>query len=192
MSIEVVNAFTSGNNISYLRDEILKYDIPDDAKESILDTLTEDIFDFQNHAMVEDSGQYLRHSSNVKIELDRLNKAFINDRISFAKNFNMYASAYEQYANQMFIDDSLQPGAYKHLNDPLTEEPIRVFRYQDKYDPDRSSIPRWQVHKRGLPDHTNDEVRESYVSQIRSGSNENKVDHINNLSVDLKPKWYDI
>ena len=144
MSIEVVNLFTSSNNINYLSDEISKRVKDNRIKEAVLDSLTEAIFDFQSHAMVEDSGQRLRHSTNTKMELDRLNKAFIQDRLSFAKNFNMYADAREYYADQMFIDDSLRPGPYGHFNDCQhdceCEKCKRLFRYQDRNNLNRSSF----------------------------------------------------
>lgn len=200
MSIEVVNLFTSSNNISFLYDEISNQIKDDKIKEAVLDTLTEAIFDFQSHAMIEDSGQMLRHSTNTKKEITRLNNAFIEDRLAFAKNFNMYASAEEQYADQMFINDSLKPGAYTHLNDceHKTEcecnKCLRLFRYQDKYDMNRSKVPIWQVLHRGHTDYDNiDELRNSEVSQIRKASDEVITNHLKTIPVDCKlPKWIDI
>lgn len=200
MSIEVVNLFTSSNNINYLSDELSKNIKDSKIKDAVLDSLTEAVFDFQSHAMVEDSGQRLRHSTNTKIELDRLNKAFIQDRLAFAKNFNMYAEAQEYYADQMFIDDSLRPGPYGHFND-IEHNPDcdcskckRVFRYQDKFDSNRSSIPIWQVNSRGHTDYyNNDELRNSEISQVRRTIDAVTVDHINTIAVECKrPKWIDI
>lgn len=200
MSIEVVNLFTSSNNISYLIDEISKNIKDNKIKEAVLDSLTESVFDFQSHAMIEDSGQRLRHSTNTKLELQRLNKAFIEDRLAFAKNFNLYADAKEYYADQMFIDDSLRPGPYNHFNDVdhnsdcECDQCKRVFRYQDKHDPNRSSIPIWQINSRGHTDyHNNDELRNSEVSQIRKATDKVVVDHIGTIAVECKrPQWIDI
>lgn len=200
MSIEVVNLFTSSNNISYLSDEISKKIKDANIKEAVLDSLTESIFDFQSHAMVEDSGQRLRHSANTKDELSRLNKAFIEDRLAFAKNFNMYADAQEYYADQMFIDDSLRPGPYGHFNDCHHEPECdcskckRLFRYQDKFNLDRSNIPIWQLNNRGHTDYyNNDELRGSDISQIRKASEAVVVDHITTAPVECKrPQWIDI
>lgn len=200
MSIEVVNLFTSSNNISYLQDEISKKIDDDTIREAVLDTLTEAVFDFQGHAMVEDSGQRLRHSTNTRSEIDRLNKAFIEDRLAFAKNFNMYAESHEYFANQMFIDDSLRPGPYSHLNDceHKTEcecqKCTRLFRYQDKYDLNRSNIPIWQINSRGNTDYNNiDELRNSDLSQVRKTSDRVIVNHLGTIAVDCKlPKWIDM
>lgn len=186
MSAEIVNLFTSSKNINYLIDEISKHIKDTKIKEAVLDTLTESVFEFQSHALLENSGQKLRHSINNKYELDRLNHMFINDRLSFAKNFNIYAEAQEYYADQMFIDDSLRPGAYDKLNDE------RIFRYQDDFDPNRSKIPVWQINRRGNTDYNNDdELRESEVSQVRSATEEVKNEFINDLPIN-KPKWMDI
>jgi len=201
MSIEVVNLFTSSNNINYLSDEISKNIKEINIREAVLDSLTEAIFEFQSHAMVEDSGQRLRHSTNTKKELDRLNTEFIQDRLSFAKNFNMYADAREYYADQMFIDDSLRPGQYGHFNDDLNcdddcncEKCKRIFRYQDKFSINRSYIPIWQINNRGPTDYyNNDELRNSEVSQVRKTIEPLTVDHINTIAVECKrPKWIDL
>jgi len=200
MSIEVINLFTSSNNISYLRNEISKNINDVSIKDAILDSLTEDIFNFQSHAMIEDSGQRLRHSTNTKIELKRLNDSFIDDRIACAKNFDKYASGYEYYADQMFIDDSLKPGAYSHFNDCQhsneceCEQCKRLFRYQDKFQLNRSKIPIWQINSRGNTDYfNNDELRESERSQIRKASEPVVVDHINTIAIECKiPECIDI
>lgn len=194
MSIEVVNLFTSSNNISYLSDELSKKITDKKIKEAVLDSLTETIFDFQSHDIIENSGKRIRHSSSTKSELDRLNNAFIEDRLAFAKNYNMYADAREYYADQMFIDDSLRPGPYGHFNDSIEEEEKRIFRYQDKYNPNRSKIPIWQINQRGHTDYNNaDELRESEVSQIRSAIDEVKIDHISTIPVNCNyHKWMDI
>ncbi len=200
MSIEVVNLFTSSKNISYLSDEISKKITDANIKEAVLDSLTEAIFDFQSHAMIEDSGKRLRHSTNTKVELNRLNNAFIEDRLAFAKNFNMYAEGQEYYASQMFIDDSLRPWPYNNLNDCEHKMECecgkckRLFRYQDPNDINRSSIPIWQVNSRGNTDYNNiDELRNSELSQVRRASEKVVVDHINTMPVECKlPKWFDI
>lgn len=200
MSVEVVNLFTSSNNINYLSEQLSKQINDTRIKEAVLDTLTESVFDFQSHAMVEDSGQRLRHSANTKTEIERLNKAFIDDRLAFAKNFNMYADAHEYYADQMFIDDSLRPGPYNHFNDCdhksecECEKCLRLFRYQDKNDPNRSNIPVWQIASRGYTDYRNDdELRNSEVSQIRRASEAVTFDHIGTIPVECKrPQWIDI
>lgn len=200
MSVEVVNLFTSSNNISYLKDELTKKITDPKIKEAVLDSLTEAVFDFQSYALVENSGQRLRHSTNTKSEITRLNKEFIEDRLAFAENFNMYADAQEYYADQMFIDDSLRPGPYDHFNDKQHDPDCecdkckRVFRYQDKYNSNRSSIPIWQIANRGHTDYfNNDELRNSDVSQIRRAPEAVVVDHINTIPVECnRPKWIDI
>lgn len=187
MSIEVVKLFTSSGNISYLKVEISKQITDERIKEAILETLTESVFDFQSYTT---DGQ-LRHSSNTKDEVTRLNNEFINDRLSFAKNFNIYADKQEFYADQMFIDDSLRPGPYSHFNDDIDSDQ-RIFRYQDKHDKNRSSIPIWQVNKRGNTDYfNNDELRESDISQIRKATEAVVVDHINTLPICKRPQWID-
>lgn len=200
MSSEVVNLFTSSNNISYLKDEINKLITDDMIKESILDSLTEAVFDFQSYALIEDSGQRLRHSANTKDEVSRLNKAFIEDRLSFAKNFNNYVEAQEYYADQMFIDDSLCPGPYNHFNDCEHKSECecikctRLFRYQDPNNLNRSNIPIWQINSRGHTDYkNNDELRGSEISQIRRTSEAIVIDHIGTMPVECKlPAWIDI
>lgn len=185
MSIEIVNLFTSGSNINYVRNELTKKINDSKIREAVLDTLTESLFDFQSYAMIEDSGQNLRHSTNNKLELDRLNKSFINDRLSFANNFDMYSEGKEFYADQMFIDDSLRPGPYGSFNDPHKKE-----NNSSHY----SHVPANQINKRGPTDYGNvDELRESEVSHIRKIETYKKpIDHLSTLPLDIRPKWIDI
>lgn len=193
MSAEVVNLFTSSNNISYLKDELSKHIKNVVSKEAVLETLTEAVFNFHSYGLIEDSGQRLRHSANTKDEISRLNKAFIDDRLSFANNFDMYAEGREFYADQMFIDDSLRPGPYDYFNDD--EDDKRIFRYQDPLNSNRSKIPIQQINNRGHTDYNNvDELRGSEVSQIRRVQGASvKVDHIGTISVDCKrPQWIDM
>lgn len=218
MSIEVLNIFTSADNIEYLRKTIINQIDEDNIKNSDIikgaleEELTQMVFDFQEYAIIENSGRHLRHSTSIKTEVDRLNNAFIKDRLAFARNFDKYAAGHEAYADQMFIDDSLRPGPYNHYNDcdqpcdnmcdqpcdNMCDQPCerlekqRLFRYQDKYNSNRSSIPRWQVLKRGTPEQTNDELRNSELSQVRRASDAVKVDHIKSLSTDYhRPQWID-
>ena len=200
MSVEVINLFTSSKNIEFLKEEISKKIKDDRIREAIIDTIIEDIFNYQNYALIEDSGQYLRHSTNTKTEVERLNVGFIDDRVSFSKNFDLYASAQEYYADQMFIDDSLRPGPYDHLNDPecgCIDEcncKTRMFRYQDPNDLNRSSIPVWQQLSRGFTDYNNtDELRNSEISQIRKATDVVIINHIETLPLECKrPQWIDI
>lgn len=192
MSIDIVNIFTSSENIEYLKNEISLQISDPIIRETIIENITETIFEFQEYNIIENSGKHLRQSTNVKNEVNKLNKAFIKDRIAFAKNFDMYASAYEDYANQMFIDDSLRPGEYTHFNDPICVDNKRLFRYQDKNNINRSNIPVWQILKRGDPDRINDALRNSEVSQVRKASQAVTYDHINYLPTDLsRPNWID-
>jgi hypothetical protein len=205
MSIEIVNIFTSSNNINYLKDEISKKISNNDIKEAILDNIIEDIFNFYSHALLEDSGQNLRHSINVKNELDRINNLFIADRLAFAENYRNYVSEQQFYADQMFIDDSLKPYPYNNLNNNISsslnedyyeEENMekRIFRYQDNNNKNRSSIPRWQINKRGNTDYNNnDELRESELSHVRRTIEKLEVDYITDAPVECYfPKWIDI
>lgn len=193
MSTEVVNLFTSSNNINYVKDELSKLIKDDNIKEAVLDSLTEAIFEFQSYAIIEDSGQRLRHSTNTSAEVSRLNKAFIEDRLSFAKNFNMYADSNEYYADQMFIDDSLKPGPYNSFNNFEVDSNKRIFRYQDKNNFNRSNIPIWQIANRGPINNNNDELRNSEISQVRKTSGEIKIDHLSTMPIECKmPKWIDM
>ena len=208
MSIEIVNIFTSSENIKYLTNELSNQINDPTIRNSILENITETIFDFQNYAIIENSGRHLRQSTSIKNEVDRLNKAFIKDRLAFASNFNTYASGREEYADQMFIDDSLRPGPYNHYNDCINESSYfdddkyesscdrlnkkRIFRYQDKNNTNRSNIPIWQVLNRGNPEQFNDELRNSELSQVRRASEAVTFDHIKSLPTAMdRPNWID-
>jgi hypothetical protein len=98
----------------------------------------------------------------------------------------------------MFIDDSLTPKGYKHLNDPICDiedTDTRIFRYQDNNDINRSNIPIWQILKnKDTVDYNNiDELRNSESCQIRKCITNHKVDHIGTIPLDIKkPDWIDI
>lgn len=195
MSLEVINTFTSAKNIKYLED-ILSKKIKDNiVKSVILDTLTETIFNFQTY---NSNYQYLRHSVNVEDEIQNLNTEFINDRLAFAENFDKYATGEEYYADQMFIEDSLRPGPYSKFNDntlvPSLQYNKRLFRYQDKNNLNRSSIPIWQVINRGNIDYNNaDELRDSEISQSRKSIESSSTDYLNTIQTECnRPKWTDI
>jgi len=104
MSVEIINLFTSSENIKYLHDYLSKNIEIEDAKKIILDSLTESVFDFPSNALLENSKTRLRHSVNTWEEVRLLNQAFINNRIAFSKEFPIVGT--EDYASQMFIDDS--------------------------------------------------------------------------------------
>jgi hypothetical protein len=102
----------------------------------------------------------------------------------------------------MFIDDSLRPGPYCHFNDCSDNcsdncecnKCKRLFRYQDKFDINRSNIPIWQINKRGNTDyHNNDELRGSDISQVRKTGEAVVIDHITTAPIEYKlPQWIDI
>lgn len=165
---DVRKLFTSSDNIAYLRDELSKQ-IGDknENKEYILDSLIIDIFHFQDY------DSELRQSFEVNSELEKLNKAFIQDRLYFASAFNLYEQGQEYYADQMFIDDSLRPGPYKKFNEPESKIPLNQRTNRNFYS-------------------DNEELRESETSQIRSINESNKNDFLTNLpTYDIRPKWID-
>jgi hypothetical protein len=195
MSREIINIFTSGNNIQYLKDYIISNIANSEARILVLENLTENVYSFPSNELLDNSQSRVRHSVNTWDEVRILNKKFIDDVISFCNEYPKIGI--EDYANQMFIGDSLKPKGYEHLNNPQVgvyeEDDSRIFRYQDPNDINRSIIPRQQVISRGSVDRTNiDELRDSTISQIRSSSNKINIDNINTIELDCtKPYWID-
>lgn len=197
MSAEIVNLFTSNENIKYLKDYL--YNNIDDinARDIVLDNIVENVFDFPNHELLDNSKQRLRHSVNVWEEVRLLNKAFIDDRVSYANEINDFGK--ESYGMNMFIEDSLQPKGYEHFNDPhvgFYEEPnSRIFRYQDPDDINKSAIPVWQKNnKRSMYTDNIDELKDSEYSQIRKNNNvviNNTIETTSNNNC-KKIQWIDI
>jgi hypothetical protein len=205
MSNEIINIFTSSCNIKYLLNYITKHFEDGPGKDQVLTTLTETLFDFPNYELLDANG-LPRHSTSIWKEVRKLNQAFIDNRRAFMKGYK--TMGIESYHNQMFIEDSLTPNGYECLNDATTnttmsltnalgidnvDETQRIFRYEDKYDTNKSSIPIWQVLNKGHPDTENDSFFESYNSQIRSAKGEVHQYDIDTMPVECKkPMWYDI
>lgn len=204
MSIDIINTFTSSDNIKYLKDFLQKNVKNEKAKEVILDRLTESIFDFPSHALIDDSGQRLRKSTDTWSEVRYLNKKFIDDRMSFANSFNEIAV--ESYHMTQFINDSLNPYGWDNLNNIQIDNNVasdrydtctsdqRLFRYQDPYDIKRSLIPRWQINKRGVVEETSDELRDSENYKLeKSGTMQHCIENIDTNDLNCKkPQWFDI
>jgi hypothetical protein len=190
MSVEVINLFTSSDNISYIKNKLNTLITDNLIKESIFDSLIETIFSFQDYNIIENSKSQLRHSTNIQKELDKLNYEFINDRLAFVKNFHLYSKSEESYADQMFINDSLKPKGYIHFNDHINNnKDDKMYEYNDK--PSKSNF---QSTKRDNIDYDNiDELRNSEVSQVRKIYGYKSTDTINTIPLDIKkPEWIDI
>lgn len=197
MSSEIVNLFTSTENIKYLQNYLTKSIKDNNIRNLIIDSLIESVFDFPNYELL-DNSKSARHSADKWDEVKKLNRLFIDDRLAFANTVKDIGL--ESYGMQMFIDDSLRPAGYEHLNnhepsrfdyDSDSNESGRLFRHQDPHDKNRSSIPIWQIINRGPVNTTNiDELRESEVSQNRKIERTNVADNINTIS-DYKLRWKD-
>jgi hypothetical protein len=204
MSVEIINTFTSSDNIKYLH-KFLSDNIPDGpSKDVILERLTESIFEFPSNSLIDDSRQNLRHSTDTWTEVRLLNKKFIDDRISFSKSFKDIGT--ESYHMNHLISDSLSPYGYESINtlqkdNNITQDiyncdtnDLRLFRYQDPYDIKRSLIPRWQINKRGEMNYDNDSFRESEDYKIKKlGTLQYNKDNINTIDLKCKaPRWVDL
>jgi len=167
MSAEIIKAFTANKNIRYLQ-HYFTNTLPDSpVKEQILETLIETLFSFYDHEIIENNTYRLRNSVDLWNEVRKLNQAFIDDRIALVAGYNDIGT--ESYHMDMFIDDSLQPAQYKHLNDPYEENyNKRIFRYEDPNDPNRSSIPVRQILNKSHVDTHIDELSDSELSTYRS------------------------
>lgn len=203
MSVDIINTFTSSDNIKYLRNFLQENIKNERAKEAILDRLTESIFEFPSHALIDDSGRQLRKSTDTWSEVRMLNRKFIEDRVSFANGFDTIAT--ESYHMNQFISDSLNLYGYENLNTLQSDNSVaadrydtcnsdqRLFRYQDPYDIRRSNIPRWQINKRGTVE-TSDELRDSEGYKLeKSGTMQHCINNIDNIDSNCKrPQWFDI
>jgi hypothetical protein len=167
MSAEISKAFTANKNIRYLQ-HYFTNTLPDSpVKEQILETLIETLFSFYDHEIIENNTYRLRNSVDLWNEVRKLNQAFIDDRLALVAGYKDIGT--ESYHMNMFIDDSLQPAQYEHLNDPYKEDyNKRIFRYEDPDDPDRSFIPVKQILNKRHVDTDIDELFDSEVSKIRS------------------------
>lgn len=144
MSLEIINIFTSGKNIDYLRD-YLNENIKDEYKKSIvLDNLIEDIFNFPDIGLLDNTRQRLRRSVDVWEEVRLLNKTFIENKISFSQEIDILGE--ESYEMNMFADEI---AGYEHLN-----------KHRQAFG--------GMYHNRSNYETTNDEFDESELSHIRS------------------------
>lgn len=197
MSLEIINLFTSNNNIEYLKYYLSNNIKNEKIKEIILDTLIERIFDFPSHELLNDSKSNLRHSTKTWEEVRKLNQSFIENRLQFANSIN--SIGVEDYAHEMLNNDSIYPIGYEHLNDCLSgdyeKHDSRIFRYQDPYDINRSIIPIQQKisNKILATQEPSDELRVEYDSQVRSASKDTIHDHIYNAPDYVeKYKWFEL
>lgn len=231
MASIIVDLFMSSENIQNIRNKLsteLPKFVDNKTTEIVINDLITDMYDYDCYSVLNNSKSNVRNTTNISSELNNLNNAFIDDRITFAKNINLYSQNVEDYGMQMFIDDSLHLN--RGYNDPLPDDYYesdyyesndnincskecfnsdsdsdsdvqkssfknkdnRIFRYQDKYDTNRSAIPIWQINKRGYTDYTNqDELRNSDTSQVRSVPGPLSVDRLSSLVTNV-PKWIDM
>jgi hypothetical protein len=186
MSAEIINLFTSNQNINYLYNYLDKNLKESSAKQQILETLIETIFNFYDHEIIDNSTYKLRHSVDKWDEVRKLNKSFIDDRIAFCTQYD--SIGIDSYQMQMFTDDSLNPKGYNfnetkkrcncngncdcncngNCNSSNGNKLVnndRIFRYENKYDVNKSRIPIQQILSRGNADITNnDSFHDSYYN----------------------------
>jgi len=162
-STEIIKIFTSNKNIEYLRDYFTKNISNNEVKEQILDTLLEDVVQFNDYNQLENNIYCPRRSIDVWNEVRKLNKNFIENRMDLVRDYDLIGK--ESYHMQMFIDDSLEPKGYKHLNSPYQPDlNKRIFRYEDPNDSNRSSIPIQQILSKGHMDRNIDELYDSFTN----------------------------
>lgn len=140
MSSDIINLFTSNKNIQYLQYYFNKNLQDGNAKDQILENLIENVFNYNDYNTIENDIYNMRQSIDKWSELRKLNRAFIENRLALYNQYNEIGN--ESYHMQMFTNDSLQPRGYHKLNDThIEDENKRIFRFNDLFDNDRSSIP---------------------------------------------------
>lgn len=192
MSAQIVNVFTSNENIKYLRDYFTKNLQDSTIKDQILDTLIETVFHFYDHELLENNTYRLRRSVNLWDEVRKLNKSFIDDRLALINSYDSIGT--ESYHMQMLIDDSIAPNGYESLNKPCKDDIAnkRIFRYQDPYDINRSEIPIQQILSRSFVDTNVPELWDSDINHDRSTVKQLKMDYICNIPSSCnRPQWFD-
>lgn len=142
MSVEIIDTFTSGKNIDYLRD-YLNENIKDDEKRQIvLDNLIEDIFNFPDIESLNNTRERVRQHIDIREEVKILNKAFIDNKLAFVREMDTMGE--ESYEMNMFANEM---AGYAYLNNWTRKT---------------------YYNNRGHHETNNDEFDESELSQVRS------------------------
>ena len=184
MSVEIINIFVGNENIEYLKQYLDENIKNNNAKDVVMENLTESIFNFPHNELIEDNRKNLRRSTNVWDEVKKLNKAFIDDRISFVKSYDTIGE--EAYEYKVLQDESLYPPGYEHLNDK------RLFRYQDPDNIDNSLIPVQQRLSRGNTDREYvDELKYSEDNMLRHVKQKIELKKHNGALLCNNPQWID-
>jgi hypothetical protein len=142
MSVEIIDTFTSGKNIDYLRDYLNENIKDEEKKQVVLDNLIEDIFNFPDIGSLNNTRERLRQSIDIREEVGILNKAFIDNKLAFVREMDDMGE--ESYEMNMFASEM---AGYAYLNNWTRKT---------------------YYNNRGHYETNNDELDESELSQVRS------------------------
>lgn len=177
------------------------YDIINNSKTNVRNSST--LIDELNRLNSEFIKDRIMNAQNINLYSQSTEdygmQMFIEDSLhpEYFYNDPKHSSIHDTYFNDKSdsdyeFDSDSDSNTNTNTNTTKKNNSKRIFRYQDKYNSNRSYIPIWQINKRGYTDYTNqDELRNSDISQIRSVPDALIKDRLSSLATNSVPKWID-